>query len=334
MSAIGAAIIGCGAIAPLHAKAIQSMEGARLMAVADTDAVKAAEAAKNYGCEALTDYKQLLGRTDIGIVHLCTPHHLHAPMAAEFLEAGHHVLTEKPVALDVPSARRIQEVVAASQGQLGIVFQNRYNNPSIRIKETIDSGILGRLICMKGIVTWYRSEDYYTESGWRGKWATEGGGVLINQTIHTLDLLQWFGGEIASVTGSVTTDVLNEVIEVEDTAHACIIFKNNVRGLFYGTNAYCVNSPVEMEFVFEQGTLLLRRDCLFLWKDGHEKLLTEPASTAVEGKSYWGTSHQRLILDFYKHVREGRKFWIDAGEGIKALEVIAGIYSSAVNPSN
>ncbi|QQZ59680.1 Gfo/Idh/MocA family oxidoreductase [Paenibacillus sonchi] len=334
MSTIGAAIIGCGAIAPLHAKAIQSMEGARLVAVADTDPAKAAEAAKNYGCEALTDYKQLLGRTDIGIVHLCTPHHLHAPMAAEFLEAGHHVLTEKPIALDVPSARRIQEAAAASQGQLGIVFQNRYNNPSIRIKETIDSGNLGRLICMKGIVTWYRSEDYYTESGWRGKWATEGGGVLINQTIHTLDLLQWFGGEIASVTGSVTTDVLNEVIEVEDTAHACIIFKNNVRGLFYGTNAYSVNSPVEMELVFEQGTLLLRRDCLYLWKDGHETLLSEPVSTAVEGKSYWGTSHQRLIQDFYKHVREGRKFWIDAGEGIKALEVIAGIYSSAENPSN
>ncbi|KWX69738.1 Gfo/Idh/MocA family protein [Paenibacillus jilunlii] len=334
MSTIGAAIIGCGAIAPLHANAIQSMEGARLVAVVDTDPVRADQAAHDYGCEAAADYRQLLGRTDIGIVHLCTPHHLHAPMAAEFLQAGHHVLTEKPMALDVPSARRMQEAASASKGQLGVVFQNRYNAPSIRIKETIDSGIMGQLICMKGIVTWHRSEDYYTESSWRGKWATEGGGVLINQTIHTLDLLQWFGGEIASVTGSVTTDVLNEVIEVEDTAHACIRFKNNVRGLFYGTNAYSVNSPVEMELIFEQGTLLLRRDCLYLWKDGQETLLSEPVSTAVEGKSYWGTSHKRLILDFYKHVREGRKFWIDASEGIKALEVIAGIYKSAVKPSN
>ncbi|MNI89382.1 hypothetical protein D3C73_1467760 [compost metagenome] len=89
-----------------------------------------------------------------------------------------------------------------------------------------------------------------------------------------------------------------------------------------------------MELIFEQGTLLLRRDCLYLWKDGQETLLSEPVSTAVEGKSYWGTSHKRLILDFYKHVREGRKFWIDASEGIKALEVIAGIYKSAVKPSN
>ncbi|OKP91628.1 oxidoreductase [Paenibacillus helianthi] len=329
MSTIGAAIIGCGAIAPLHARAILSMEGARLVAVADSDPERAAQAAQDYGCESVTDYKQLLGRTDIGIIHLCTPHHLHAAMAVEFLQAGHHVLTEKPMAIDVSSAQRMQEAAAVSKGQLGVVFQNRYNEPSIRIKETIDSGILGQLICMKGIVTWNRNEAYYTESSWRGKWATEGGGVLINQTIHTLDLLQWFGGEITSIKGSVTTDVLNEVIEVEDTAHACILFKNKVRGLFYGTNAYSVNSPVELELIFELGTLLLRRDCLYLWKDGHETLLCEPLSTAVEGKSYWGTSHNLLIRDFYKHIIDGREFWIDGNEGIKALEVITGIYTSS-----
>ncbi|MNN61064.1 hypothetical protein D3C81_1762810 [compost metagenome] len=182
---------------------------------------------------------------------------------------------------------------------------------------------------MKGIVTWTRSETYYTESSWRGKWKTEGGGVLINQTIHTLDLLQWFGGEITSVKGSVTTDVLDGVIEVEDTAHACINFENNVRGLFYGTNAYLANSPVELELVFQQGTLLLRRDCLYLWKDGQETLLCEPFSSNAEGKSYWGTSHSRLIHDFYNHVSEGRKFWLDGVEGIKALKLIAGIYRSS-----
>ncbi|MBW4080742.1 Gfo/Idh/MocA family protein [Paenibacillus sp. S150] len=330
MSTLGAAIIGCGAIAPLHARAILSMKGARLVAVADPDPERAAQAARDYGCEPVADYRQLLGRADIAIVHLCTPHYLHAQMAEEFLRAGHHVLSEKPMATDVASARRMQEAAAAGKGQLGIVFQNRYNDPSLRIKETIDSGILGPLICMKGIVTWNRSEAYYTESSWRGRWDTEGGGVLINQTIHTLDLLQWFGGDIVSVKGSVTTDVLDGVIEVEDTAHACIQFKNNVRGLFYGTNAYSVNSPVEMELVFEQGTLLLRRDCLYLWKDGQETLLCEPlSSTATLGKSYWGTSHERLIHDFYKHIGEGRRFWIDGNEGIKALEVIAGIYTSS-----
>lgn len=329
MNPIGAAIIGCGAIAPLHARAIASIDYARLLAVVDSDPVQAAQSAQDYGCEGLTDYKQLLERADIGIVHLCTPHHLHAGMAVELLKAGKHVLTEKPMALDVPSARLMQAAADQAEGQLGVVFQNRYNDPSVRIKTMIDSGELGALICMKGVVTWTRSSDYYKNSSWRGRWATEGGGVLINQTIHTLDLLQWFGGEISSVKGSVTIDVLNDVIEVEDSAHACISFKNKVRGLFYGTNAYGVNSPVELELVFEQGTLLQRRDCLYLLKDGQETLLSEPATGSTGGKSYWGTGHSRLIHDFYAHIRDGRKFWIDAAEGIKALELIDGIYKSS-----
>ncbi|MEK4064870.1 MULTISPECIES: Gfo/Idh/MocA family protein [unclassified Paenibacillus] len=329
MTILGAAIIGCGAIAPLHAKAIAAQSGGQLLAAVDIDVAKAAAFGEEYGCGALTDYKELLNRSDIDIVHLCTPHDLHAQMAVDLLEAGKHVLTEKPMAVDLPSAQRMLKAAENSKGQLGIVFQNRYNEPSIKIKETIESGVLGPLVCMKGVVTWYRSPEYYKESNWRGKWTSEGGGVLINQTIHTLDLLQWFGGEISSVQGSVSTDVLDGVIEVEDTAHACINFRNKVRGLFYGSNAYLVNSPVELEIAFEQGTLLLRRDCLYLWKDGRETLLSEPGVSGIQGKSYWGTGHQRLIHDFYDHVREGRPFWIDGSEGLKTLELIAGIYSSS-----
>ncbi|CAM4510384.1 Gfo/Idh/MocA family protein [Paenibacillus typhae] len=329
MTSLGAAIIGCGAIAPLHVNAIASVEGARLVAAADSNARQAAAFGAVYGCETVPDYHELLERTDIDVVHLCTPHYLHAQMAIDFLNAGKHVLTEKPLAADVPSARRIIETADCSKGQLGIVFQNRYNEPSQRIRQVIDSGQLGRLVCMKGVVTWHRSEQYYSESGWRGKWATEGGGVLINQTIHTLDLLQWFGGEISAVSGSVSTDVLDGVIEVEDSAHACITFANKARGLFYGTNAYPVNSPVELELVFEQGTLLQRRDCLYLWQDGREQLLCEPGTVTNGGKSYWGSGHQWLIHDFYTHLREGRRFWLDGREGIKALEIIAGIYRSS-----
>ncbi|WP_342549621.1 Gfo/Idh/MocA family oxidoreductase [Paenibacillus sp. FSL P2-0089] len=329
MNTNGAAIIGCGAIAPLHARAIASIQNARLVAVVDSDPVQAAQSAQDYECEGLTDYRELLERADIGIVHLCTPHHLHAGMAVELLKAGKHVLTEKPMALDVPSARLMQEAAEHAAGQLGVVFQNRYNEPSVRIRQVIDSGSLGNLLCMKGLVTWTRTEEYYTNSPWRGRWSTEGGGVLINQAIHTLDLLQWFGGDIAAVKGSVSTDVLNDVIEVEDSAHACIDFKNKARGLFYGTNAYQANSPVELELVFEQGTLQQRRDSLYLWKEGEETLLCEPQSISSGGKSYWGTGHSRLIHDFYTHIREGRRFWIDGAEGIKALTLIAEIYKSS-----
>jgi len=326
---LGVAIIGCGAIFPLHAKALIDLEGVQLLTVADVEDEKARLAALEYGCQSLSDYREIAERPDIDVVHLCTPHYLHAEMAVELLNAGKHVLTEKPIALDLPSAQRMLEAAEGSKGQLGVVFQNRYNEPSILIKEFITSGELGPLVCMKGIVTWHRNDAYYSDSKWRGQWATEGGGVLINQSIHTLDLLQWFGGEVASVRGSVSTDVLHNVIEVEDSAHAAITFKNQARALFYATNAYLVNSPVELEVVFEQGTLLMRRDCLYLWRDGQETLLCEPSSSAAEGKSYWGSGHRRLIHDFYGHLRAGRSFWINGAEGIKALQLIHDIYDSS-----
>lgn len=334
MNELGTAIIGCGAIVPLHAKAVSAISNVNLLTVVDIDADKATHTGKEFACHATDDYKEILNDDRIDVVHLCTPHYLHADMAIELLRAGKHVLTEKPMAMDIRSARRMLKAAQQSTAQLGVVFQNRYNEASIRMKEIIDSGLLGKLICMKGIVTWHRNENYYTDSNWRGRWSTEGGGVLINQTIHTLDLLQWYGGEIASVTGSITTDVLDGVIEVEDTAHASIHFANNVRGLFYGTNAYLVNSPVELELVFEEGILNLRRDCLYLWKDGEETLLCEPIFTSTEGKSYWGTGHKRLIEDFYDHISTGRKFWLDGTEGIKALELVTGIYESAQRSPN
>lgn len=329
MNKLGVAIIGCGAIFPLHAKAISAIKDVNLLLVADIDADKATREGIEYACDATDDYREILNDNRIDVVHLCTPHHLHAEMAEELLRAGKHVLTEKPIAVDLPSAMRMLEAAQESSGQLGVVFQNRYNDASVYIKKTIDSGDLGKLLCMKGVVTWHRNESYYKDSNWRGRWSTEGGGVLINQTIHTLDLLQWYGGEIKSVKGSITTDVFDGVIEVEDTAHACIDFANNVRGLFYGTNTYLENSPVELELVFEEGTLNLRREHLYLWKDGKETLVCEPMFSPAEGKSYWGTGHKRLIEDFYDHIFSGSKFWLDGPEGIKALELVKRIYSSS-----
>lgn len=329
MNKLGVAIIGCGAIFPLHAKSILAIKDVNLLTVVDIDVDIAARAGIEYACHATDDYREILNDKRIDVVHLCTPHYLHAEMAVELLRAGKHVLTEKPIAVDLPSAKLMLEAAEESSGQLGVVFQNRYNDASIYMKQKIYSGGLGKLICMKGVVTWHRNESYYKDSNWRGRWSSEGGGVLINQTIHTLDLLQWYGGEITSVKGSITTDVLDGVIEVEDTAHACIDFANNVRGLFYGTNTYLENSPVDLELVFEEGALNLRRDHLYLWKDGKETLVCEPIFSPTEGKSYWGTGHKRLIEDFYGHILNGRKFWLDGTEGIKALKLVKDIYSSS-----
>lgn len=333
MTTLGAAIIGCGAIYPLHAKTVSALDGVSLKAFVDPREERAARAAGEYGGEVLTDYREILERDDIQVVHLCTPHYLHAPMAVEFLEAGKHVLTEKPMGETLEAADRMiaaaDRSAARGGGQLGVCFQNRYNEASVIIKRTIDSGELGRVICMKGVVTWHRTADYYTSSGWRGSWETEGGGVLINQTIHTLDLIQWFGGQIASVKGSVSTDVLEGVIEVEDTAHACIEFTNGARAVYYATNAYLTNSPVEIEIVCERGTLIQRRESLYLLRDGEETLLCEPAFNETGGKSYWGASHGLLIRDYYDCVREGRPFGIDGRTGRNGLWLVKSIYESS-----
>ncbi|RCX18610.1 putative dehydrogenase [Fontibacillus phaseoli] len=331
---IGSAIVGAGAISPLHADSIAKLNGVHLKMMVDNDPGKAAEAAEKYHCEAAGDMQTLLDREDIQVVHLCTPHHLHAGMAIGLLRSGKHVLTEKPMAHHLHAAEALLREASRSPAQLGIAFQNRYNASSRKIREIIDAGTLGRLLGLKGIVTWDRGPAYYTSSPWRGRWATEGGGVLINQAIHTLDLLQWFGGEVASIHGSASTDALGDTIEVEDTAHAHIRFTNGARALFYATNAYVSNSPVELELVFEQGVLQQRNDCLHLIQHGCETLLCEPPITLdeqglVTGKSYWGTSHQLLIEDFYDHVRSGTRFPIHAGEGIKTLRLIADLYASS-----
>ncbi|MEJ8303717.1 Gfo/Idh/MocA family oxidoreductase [Saccharibacillus sacchari] len=330
MDKIGAAVIGCGTIFAQHARVLHEMEDAELRLVVDRDAAKARQEAEVYGCEAGTDYRAILRRPDIQVVHVCTPHHLHAPMIEELLAAGKHVLTEKPVAHTPEAAKSVRAAAAKSSAQLGVVFQNRYNESSRLIHEQIRSGRWGRLLCLKGMVTWSRPPAYYTDNAWRGRWETEGGGLLINQTIHTLDLLQWFaGGEVERIAGSVTTDVLGDVIEVEDTAHACIDFSGGVRALFYGTNAYLTNSPVELELIFERATLLQRRDCVFLLQGGEETELCRPSQTATGAKSYWGVSNGLLIRDFYRHVREGRPFWIDAEEGSRALSLVHGIYEAS-----
>lgn len=331
---IGAAVVGCGTIFPLHAGAVQQLDGVKLKMVVDSDRSRAEQAAAAYSCEAASDYLALLERDDIRVVHLCTPHHLHAEMAAQLLRAGKHVLTEKPLAHHLKAAEGLLEEACRSEAQLGVVFQNRYNASSRKIREFLDTKTLGKLICLKGIVTWHRDETYYTGSPWRGRWATEGGGVLINQAIHTLDLLQWFGGEIVSVQGSVTSDALGDAIEVEDTAHACIRFADGVRGLFYATNAYLSNSPVELELVFEDGTLHQRGDCLYLIRNGRESLVSEPSanlddSGKIIGKSYWGSSHRLLIADFYDHIRTGKRYAIDGEEGLKTLRLIAELYRSS-----
>ncbi len=321
----GVAIVGCGTIFPVHSDVITSAEDLELLCVVDDDEKKAIAAGKRYGCRYVTNYEELLDDGTIQVVHLCTPHYLHHPMAVQFMEAGKHVLVEKPMGLNVEQCREMNLVSQKTGCYLGVCFQNRYHDTSRRIKEIIESKSMGRVLGARGFVTWERDETYYSRDPWHGTWEKEGGSLLMNQAIHTLDLLQWFIGEIKDVRGSTSTHFLSGVIETEDTAEAMITFGSGARALFYGSNAYVSNVPVFIEIACEKGTMTLNRKLFIRYNDGRCETVEDMPPKGY--KSYWGTGHKKLIRDFYDCIRREKPFSIDGVEGEKAIRIIQKLYT-------
>lgn len=327
MDTISVGIIGCGAIHSIHADAIIKNPKTKLVAVADIDENKAKKTSIQYGCEYFTDYKELLKQENIDVVHICTPHYLHAPIAIEAMRAGKHVLSEKPMSISVSDAEELIKVSEQTGKRLGICFQNRYNPTSQKIKEVLASGKAGRILGGKAFITWHRDQNYYLSSDWKGTWDKEGGGVLINQAIHTLDLLQLFMGDIDSIKASIDTRLLEKFIEVEDTVDATIKFRNGTKALFYATNCYTVNSPIELEVICENAIIKLAEELTIKYSDGTIEQLSD-VEIANSEKAYWGCSHKVLIEAFYNQLQSGYKFGIDGEQGIKTVKIIQAIYAS------
>jgi predicted dehydrogenase len=325
MKKTGVAIIGCGAISSTHAEAVVETDSAKLLMVADIDTKKAETLANKYGCDYTTNYKELLRNPDVQSVHLCTPHYLHAPMAKAFMEAGKHVLVEKPMGINFQECEELNEISRQTRCYLGVCLQNRYHATTAKMKELVDCGKMGRILGARAFVTWMRDKAYYEQSQWRGTWGREGGSLLINQAIHTLDLLQWLMGEIKDVRGSVATHFLSETIETEDTAEALLLFESGARALFFASNAYVSNAPVYLELECEEGTMILNGALTINWKDGRKTLLEDTTRNGY--KAYWGIGHKYLIQDFYHCLNSGKPFPVNGVEGSKAIRIIQKIYA-------
>ena len=188
-------IIGCGRISPFHGMPAKSQENATVVACCDLDIAKAKDRAKLFGCkQAYTNFEEMITKEKLDVVHICLPHYLHSPVAVRAMELGCHVLTEKPMAISMQQA---EDMVAASKKSgktLGVIFQNRYNAGSQLLKKCIENGMLGKIRAAKCNVTWCRTPEYYTGSDWKGTWEMEGGGAIIDQAIHTIDLMCWLLG--------------------------------------------------------------------------------------------------------------------------------------------
>lgn len=329
MGKIRCALVGCGVIGPVHAEALSKSAGARLVAAVDTVPERARDVAQEFGAECwYDDYSKVLERADIDAVLICTPHHLHVPMVIDAARHGKHVLVEKPLAIDSEGAAMALEACRQAGVRLAVCLQNRLNPSTVAVKNAIAKGVLGKIACVMGMVSWYRSPEYYAGSPWRGRWDTEGGGVLINQAIHTLDLLLHLAGDVHSVSAELGT-FAHPDIEVEDAAAISIGFTSGAVGSFYATTCSYPGSDARIEVVGTEGSALIDGDELVRFStltgqtcDVHGDC-DERSSLA---KPYYGASHRRLIEDFIAAVREDRSPYVTGKEGKRSVDVLDAIY--------
>lgn len=325
---IRTAFIGCGGISATHLRSVQQIPDVKIVAFCDIVPERAERRAQENGGGAVyTDYRQMLASEELDAVHIQTPHYLHAEMTIAALEAGLYVLCEKPMAIHIEDA---QAVLAADKNhKLSMVFQNRYNPATIEAKRILDSGELGAFVTARATVAWSRDAGYYASGDWRGTWAEEGGGTLINQSIHTVDLVYYLCGPFAKIKGSISTDLLQGDIEVEDNSHAVIQFAGGQLGLLHTSNNFGFTELPQILIYCEKGLLTLQGDMLTLMQDRKITVLFDQKTADTGGKACYGNSHDIQIAEFYNSIREGTPIWLDGAEGYPAVWAVLGIYESS-----
>lgn len=320
------AVIGLGDISKIHIPAIKSNPNVELVAVCDTD-----ETLKDTvpGLNFYTDYHELLEKEALDCVHNCLPHHLHYPVTKACVEKGVHVFQEKPLSLNTEEGYELVKLEQENKDvKIGVCLQNRFNESFEKLQELVTSGQYGKIIGIKGLVSWFRPKDYYDAKPWRGKLEYAGGGVMINQALHTLDLMQLIGGEIDSIRGSVD-NLLNYGIEVEDTATANIKFRNGASGLFFATIANSGNSSVELQVVFEKEKFTIKDSILTrLNENGRKDEIIEDKKLPGT-KFYYGASHAKLINQFYSCIEYNSQDYVHAKDALTSIKMIDAIRQSS-----
>ena len=315
-------IIGLGAISPLHIRAILKYRQ-KITAICDVDSEKRQKVNAEFGlnAEEYGDYNALLASGKVDVVHVCTPHYLHAEIICAALGANIHVLCEKPLAINFEQLNAIEKAVNDSSATLGVCFQNRYNASVLYLKEFFKDK---EIIAATANLVWNRSKDYYSSAKWRGKKQYEGGGVMINQAIHTLDLLQWFCGMPESVIAHCSNNSLKNVIDVEDTAFGRFTLKNGGNFIINATNSAASCFPIVLMFQSKTDAVELSGDNLIV----NGKFVTKSDGAPIFGKEEWGVGHDKLIKEFYNCLENGKKFPIDFYEASKTVKLILKMYQS------
>jgi UDP-N-acetyl-2-amino-2-deoxyglucuronate dehydrogenase len=338
---LGCAIVGCGMIARFHARALAEVPGARLRALVSRNPANARAVADAAGtpCEIYTELAPVLARRDIDIVIITTPSGAHLQPALAAAQAGKHVVVEKPLEISVERCDRIIDACERNHVQLVTIFPSRFADANQLLKAAVDAGRFGRLTLGETTCKWWRPQSYYDEGGWKGTKALDGGGALMNQAIHNVDLLQWLMGQVTHVTGFTAT-LAHERIEVEDTAVACLRFANGALGVIQATTSVHPGLPKTVSIHGDHGTAVVEQEDILRWefrpetaeddavrkrfaqKVGASGGASNPAAISHEG-------HARQLRDFVRAITDGQAPRVDGREGRKAVAIIEAIYGSA-----
>ena len=328
---IGFGIVGGGMIGKVHAEAINALPGARVVAVWGKTEARVNEVAAKYNAVGYLDYAQFLAHPGLDVVNVCSPSGLHLEHGRAAAEAGKHVLVEKPIEITLARADALIEACDKVGVKLGVIFQSRFLPMVQKMRAAIEAGKLGRLILGDAYVKWYRAPEYYANS-WHGTMALDGGGALINQAIHTIDLLRWMMGPVASAF-AMKKALRYPQIEAEDTLVGNLEFQHGALGTVVATTSIKPGFKRRLEISGERGTIILDGDAISVWDIEGESSQQEDAAQVTDGSSNPAAisieGHRLQIADFLQAIHENREPIINGAEGRKSLEVVTALYAAA-----
>ncbi len=330
---IGIGILGCGNVAKVHAEAILRVPRLKLVSVCSRSASSAERLASRYGVPALTDLRGFLSNASLHAVSICTPNGTHCDLGCAVARAGKHVLVEKPIDVSLEKADALIHTCKEAGVKLGVAFQSRHLDAPRILKSALQGGRLGRPVMASAYVKWYRTPEYYASAEWRGTLALDGGGALINQAIHTVDLLGWIAGPVAKV-ASFSGRRIHAQMEGEDTLVAALRFESGALGVVEAATSVYPGFKRRIEITGTEGTIVLDGDNISVWslRDGS----ASPAPPAAEVSN--GSAdpmaidcegHRRVMADFADSILMKRSPLVDGHEGRMALELVRAIYAAA-----
>jgi UDP-N-acetyl-2-amino-2-deoxyglucuronate dehydrogenase len=330
---LGFGIIGCGMISGWHAEAISRVPRARLVGVTDAVAELRNGTARKYEVNSYESVEKMLADPEVRIVSICTPSGLHAPLAIRAAQAGKHVIVEKPMAINLKDADQMIETCERNRVKLCVISQLRFSPAIQQIKQALEESLLGRVVLGDLYMKFNRSQEYYDKGNWRGTWEMDGGGALMNQGIHGVDLLRYLMGPVKSVSAHART--LARKIAVEDTAVAILEFQNGAVGVIEATTSVYPGSSRHLEINGHRGTVVLEENSIVRWdiegQDPAKHLTLEPAisNTSSNPGAFGVEGHVYQITDMVEAILEDRRPAVDGMEGRNALEIILAVYRSS-----